>query len=167
MKELILKHGEIALVDDEDYERCQAYSWYVHYKSKTTFYVAGILIKERRGPTVSCYLHKFIMNAQKGQRADHKDRNTLNNQKSNLRFSTHTQNNQNVGRKSNNKTGYKGIGYLRGAKKWRACIGSSGKRYYSDLVDTKEEAALEYDKLAKTHHGEFACLNFPEETNEQ
>lgn len=59
--------------------------------------------------------------------------------------------------------GYGGV--VKRGKKWRGVCRVMGKEYHSCMVETEEEAAREYDRLARKHHGEFAVLNFPEEMN--
>jgi hypothetical protein len=161
MKKLLLKGGEFAFVDDEDYERCLAYSWYIHHKSKNVFYVAGIL-KKKRSPTISCYLHHFIMKAEKGQRVDHKNGNNLDNTKENLRFCTQQQNNCNR-KPGANRHGFKGIGQSTKTKLYRAHCTALGITYKSEWFESSLEAAKEYDRMAIKYQGEFARTNFPRE----
>lgn len=122
-------------------------------------------------------LHRLIVygkgNAHlKNEQVDHKDRNRLNNRRSNLRICSMSQNMANVGPRFKGK--YKGV---HDEKKYRNLSKPFGsyisyidaksrglrKREYLGRYKTAEEAALAYDKRAKEIWGEFAYLNFPEE----
>lgn len=87
---------------------------------------------------------------------DHINCNKSDNRLCNLREATHSQNKCNIGRKRNNKSGYKGVSWHKGAKKWDAKIRANGSRIYIGLFDTAEEASEAYERYARNLHGEFA-----------
>ena len=93
------------------------------------------------------------------KRLDHRDRNPSNNRLSNLRVSTHMENQRNRGRQANNVSGYKGVIWHSG--KWLAKICADGRHYNLGRFTFIEDAARAYDEAAYQHHGEFACVNFP------
>lgn len=159
MKEIPLTQGKVALVDDEDYEELSRYRWcFTMRKGARTGYAVRCLWKGGgRGTTVP--MHRVIMKAQKGQEVDHGDRSGLNNQKGNLRFVSRRQNIANKKKQSTNTSGYKGVHWKGEKKRWVASIGVNGKRKHIGYYDTKEQAALAYNRAAQEHFGEFACLN--------
>jgi hypothetical protein len=97
-----------------------------------------------------------------GYTVDHINRDTLNNQLSNLRLATDSQQAQNRRLRSDNTSGYRGVGWNKGARKWRARITVDGKVIFIGDFADKEEAARAYDAAAIEHFGEFAVLNFPD-----
>ncbi len=105
------------------------------------------------------FLHKCIAIRMgldiEGKLIDHKDRDTLNNQRENLRVATHTQNMANRGIASNNTSGYKGVTLNKRTGKWAARVGKDHLGAYS----TAEEAAQIYNNAARERYGEFAFQN--------
>lgn len=159
MKKIPLTQGKTAIVDDEDYERVMVYKWRALRKRPGSYYVATTDKKTRK----LIKLHSLILGTSEGRVIDHKDHNGLNNQKSNLRFCTVRQNNQNRKRFSNNKIGFKGVSLSgRKALPFRAQIRIDGKSTFLGHYRTAREAAKAYDQTALAHFGECACLNFTE-----
>ena len=158
MKEIIINliRGKkfTTFVDDEDYEFLMQWNWSYH-KGRYTGYA------ERRENRIDIKMHRFIMNAKVGQIIDHIDGNGLNNQKSNLRFCTHGQNQMN--RKSSGVSKYLGVhkGYRRNRINtfWLSQIVVNKNKIYLGSFYSEEEAALAYNNAAKKYHGEFARLN--------
>jgi len=147
-----LTQGKVALVDAEDLERVSQYTWcavWEHYDWRAKANIDGKNVS----------LHRFVMNAQPGQQVDHKNGNGLDCRKSELRFATHAQNNQNAYRVKPGS--YKGVRPV--GNKWGARIKVGGKQRHLGMSDTPEGAARMYDAAAIEHFGEFACLNFPDE----
>ena len=150
MKRIPLSQNRFALVDDEDYLRLIQYKW--HYNS-------GYAKTWHKGRRIR--VHRLIMNAKPGQKVDHRNHDKLNNQKSNLRVCTITQNNQNTIKRKDNTSGYKGVSVDKTTGHFRPLIYAKGKPHYCGQFIEKEHAALAYDLWATYLHGEFANTNFP------
>lgn len=158
MKEIKLTQGYVALVDDEDYEMANFFSWHI-MKRKTNMY-AGAQACRTNGKNKMITLHSIILpNIQVGNEIDHIDGNGLNCQKSNLRIVTHIQNMQNKKHIYNKTSKYKGVCKAKGEKKYRCQIGINKKVVYIGKFDNAKEAALAYNEMAKKHFGEHAALN--------
>jgi hypothetical protein len=86
---------------------------------------------------------------------DNINRNPSDNRISNLREATYAENQQNTTKKSNNKSGFKGVSWAKANKKWRAIIVVNKKRFNLGYFTTPELASEAYEKKAKelhTHH---------------
>ncbi|EMH4108092.1 HNH endonuclease [Serratia marcescens] len=91
---------------------------------------------------------------------DHIDGDKTNNRIDNLRLCTHNQNQHNQGIRKNNKSGFKGVSWMKSLRKWQAQICCNSKVKHLGFYDEKEDAARAYDKAAIEFHGEFAWTNF-------
>ncbi len=89
---------------------------------------------------------------------DHKDTCRSNNIWTNLREATHQQNKQNAPIRRDNKSGFKGVCWLRPHKKWRARIKANGREIHLGYFNTREAAHAAYCEAAPKHHGEFARI---------
>jgi hypothetical protein len=96
---------------------------------------------------------------------DHIDGDKLNNKITNLRLCTHNQNQHNQGIRVNNKSGFKGVSWMKSTRKWQAQICFRSKVKHLGLFNNKIDAAKAYDMAAIDLHGEFAWLNFPHAKN--
>lgn len=102
-------------------------------------------------------MHRAIM----GGLADHKNGDTLDNRRSNLRQATAQQNTWNRARASNNTSGFKGVCPRKDRGTWLAAIRYNEKLKKLGTFHSKEAAAMAYDRAARALFGEFAALNFP------
>lgn len=89
---------------------------------------------------------------------DHIDGNPANNAIANLRLATSSQQKQNKGAQSNNRSGMKGAYYhaCRKGKKWRSQIKVDGRFVFLGYFYTAEEAHAAYAEACVRYFGEFA-----------
>lgn len=154
-------HGEHTVYfDDEDLELIKQYKWGI-WKSKTGKLYAFHSWK-RDGEEVSIKMHRLVMGVEHNRLPliDHRNGNTLNNKKSNLRIVTHSQNSMNRGKTVKNKSGFKGV-TKKSKNRYVAVISVRGHSYRGGTFSNPIDAATKYDEMAKKYHGEFANLNFP------
>jgi hypothetical protein len=160
--EILLTQGQIAVVDEEDYERVNAFKWCASWNPRTKSFYALRAFREN-GKRKTVFMHRYILNPPTNVLIDHvKSGNTLDNRKDNLRKANHTQNCRNSRKPSNNKTGYKGVSFALHKKKFKSCISVKGKTINLGYYDTAIEAAKVYDNAAVGYYGEFALTNFQE-----
>jgi hypothetical protein len=151
---LVNMDGLCALVDAADYEWLSRFTWRATSGGGETFYAYT------RCKGKMCFMHRMIMNPPAGMVVDHKNRDGLDNHRVNLRNATRGQNNINRAW-DNGVSGFRGV-YPCGDK-WGARIGYQRRLLHIGVFDDPAEAARAYDRKAIELHGEFACLNFPQE----
>lgn len=156
MAEIVLKSGEIVLIDEADLGLLSDHEWRFCPRS----YVYSELYLNGRRARLK--MHRLILSAPDGLVVDHKNHNPLDNRRSNLRLCTQRQNTFNRRLYKSNTSGYKGVTWDADRLRWTAHIkydSSAHKRLgrFKDPV----QAAIAYDEAAKKYHGEFAVLNFP------
>lgn len=155
MKEIKLSQGKVSLVDDEDYEYLNQFKWFAD-KHRNTYY-AGRQESRHLGLQRTKLMHCVIMN-HKG--IDHIDGNGLNNQKSNLRKCTNSQNAMNRTQIKGTSSKYKGVSFHKRDKKWYSYIKKDQKLINLGSFTNEVDAAKAYDKKAIELFGEFSRLNF-------
>lgn len=159
-----LLNGLQALVDEDDLPRISRHVW-------------NSVIVEKRYPDRkyvysriegrAVYLHRFILCPPKGLMVDHRNGNTLDNRRANLRLATSVQNSANSN-PPRGRSGFRGVKLLRSGR-FAATI-SSGRtgpgemrNIWLGVYDDAETAARVWDAAARQRYGEFARLNFPGE----
>lgn len=159
MKEILLTQGKVALVDDEDYERLNAFKWCAHLSKKTGLWYAERGYHKTKNKMFTLGMHREIMGVVSGIDIDHRDRNGLNNQKDNLRTCSRSQNEGNAKLRKDSTTGFKGVSYKKERGKFLARVQFERKRISLGYFVTPEEAALAYNQKAIELFGEFARIN--------
>lgn len=127
--------------DIDDIPLVSKYRWRSTIKGTkltSTYVVTNIKAK---GHVEVIYFHRLIMNAPKGIEVDHIDGNPLNNQKSNLRFATRSQQLMNTRMRSDNSLGIKGIACDKRKNVYKVEIQKDNIRYYFKDFDCIAKAA--------------------------
>ena len=158
MKRIKISQGKYALVDDSDYESLMKFKWYARKDHLRDVYYTNKSEKVD-GTWKNIPMHRVIMNPPNGMFVDHKDGDGLNNQRSNLRVCTASQNNQNSKKASGKTSQYKGVSWSAYHNRWRACIEIQYRQKYIGVFRTELEAAIIWNMTARKYFGEFALLN--------
>lgn len=154
MKLVPLTKGQFSFVDDEDYELLMRYSWQAFWDWHTKSFYARAYDKETGG---QIRMNRLLLGLKPGDKrhGEHKDGNTLNNQRSNLRIATVAENNRNRRTPKNNTSGCTGV-HRAGDRAWIVRFIVKGKRqtfgHFFDLEAAKKRA----NEVRLELHGEFA-----------
>lgn len=140
------------MVDDEDYELLNQWSWRYRDNGYTKYVFRTIKFKFNY---IVIHLHRFLLHTPSHLQVDHIDGNGLNNQKNNIRNCTFKENIRN--KISHGKTNYKGVCY--NGKHIRSVIFVNNKQLHLGYFKTELEAAKAYNIAANKYFGEFAKLN--------
>lgn len=159
MKEIKMTGGYVAVVDDEDFDIFNKYSWSI-MKSGSNIYAKRL--ENVDGKRVNVMMHRVILSVtDRLIKIDHRNRNGLDNQRKNLRIATPSQNSKN--KKASGKSKYLGVSIKRSQRvnKWVAQIKPSvkDKRIHLGYFKTQRQAAIAYNIAAVKYHKEFANLN--------
>ena len=144
------------LIDNIDFLKVSEKTW--------TLAPTGYLVSDtyEYGPRKQILLHRFLLGLTlgDGKIVDHINGNKLDNRRNNLRLVSSFENSLN--RRSNrlSSAGYRGVKFTSEGRPYRASIRVGKIVLYSKRFEKAEDAAKEYDRMAKKHHGSFAVLNF-------
>lgn len=141
-------------IDECDLDLASNYKWYLGKSPRSK----GYFSTRKDGKTI--YLHRLILGAKKGQIVDHINGDCWDNRRCNLRITDFKGNSINKSKHKNASSGFKGVSWHKGAKKWTASIGNNYKVINLGLFLTEEEAAVAWNKVALQLHGAFAKLNY-------
>lgn len=149
---LKLNKNKYTLIDKEDFDKVSQFNWFFNGK-----HAYRTVQKNYKSKTI--YLHRFITNCPKGKTVDHINGDGLDNRKENFRICSQKNNSYNAKICKRNKSGFKGVSWIKSRKKWYVSIEKNGYSMSLGLFLDKEEAALAYNKYAKKYFGQYARLN--------
>lgn len=168
MRTIPLTKGRVALVDDEDYEALARFKWHAQARGPKVDLDGSIFYAMRRlgpaGHQRHIPMQVAILNPPDGAEIDHRNGDTLDNRRSNLRIATSILNRRNrkksvliKGHLPSSK--YKGVSLTRYGT-WRAGITAGAVRSrYLGSFKTEEAAAAAYDRASRELHGDFGRTN--------
>jgi hypothetical protein len=103
------------------------------------------------------YLHRDVLGVtDTNTLVDHRDRNTFNCQKFNLRACTRADNQRNSNIRPNNTSGAKGVSWDESRQLWSAQIHYENRKYFLGRFIAFDNAVAAYDYAAIMMFGEFA-----------
>lgn len=144
-----------AMVDDDLFAELSTYRWTLHKKRKYP-------VSKIKGKNID--LHRMVWKLsgrefpQSPMQIDHKDRDQLNNQLTNLRAASRSLQQANRGYGKNNKSGIRGVYQLQNGR-WKAKVTANWRTYNLGTFPTKESAAEAYNRAFAEHFPEVDNVN--------
>jgi hypothetical protein len=160
-RRIYLGEGKWTILDGQDYYRLRRYRWVAYGRGTSTYAFRYKFVGPNK--TTMMAMHSEIMEPKEGMFVDHKNCDSLDNRRANLRYATRTENNRNRRKKKNATSQFLGVCIDKKTGRWISAIAYNKKRIWLGRFDSEVEAAHVYDKAAKKYFGEFARLNFPQE----
>lgn len=155
---IILTQERQAIIDYADLDAVLKYRWCAHHVG-SRWYAATHPGKGREDRQL-LHMHRWILDATKGQEVDHVNGNGLDNRRCNLRFVTHSQNASNATKhKDKQSSQYKGVYPANREGAWRDAICKNRRQIALGVFESELEAAIAYNNAAKALFGEYARLN--------
>lgn len=148
-----LTQGQVTTVDIGDFDWLNQWKWCALWsKHGKCFYAARTSVSAtgRRG---TIRMHRFILDLSGKTEGDHKNGDTLDNRRFNLRPANHQQNSRNRKHRIDNQSGFRGV-YSDGIA-WRAQIRISGKLKSLGRFGSAESASAAYENERRQTYGEF------------
>jgi hypothetical protein len=149
MKLLPLTRGMCAIVDESDYADLARFNWCAS-KARAGFWYAM-----RKEGTRTIYMHRQLLGFPDAL-VDHRNHNTLDNRRTNLRVATRSQNQANRTRARGTS---KFVGVHKHRNGWVAQIRCNNEHRYLGYFRSETDAARCYNAAAAKAHGEFATIN--------
>ncbi len=117
MKKVMLNTGALAMVDDEDFDKVKLIPWSENRSAHSSTSYAHARINK-----IPTYMHRFILDAKKGDVVDHINHDGLDNRRENLRLVSHQLNMFNRRGKEIATSKYLGVFKQNGRRKFRAFV---------------------------------------------
>ncbi len=137
---IALTRGQSAIVDASDFETLSTTAWHAWRSSKGEGWYPSRSI--RKGSDRSRILmHRVLLNPPKGLEVDHRNGNTLDNRRSNLRLATRSQQGVNTRIPRDNTSGVKGVSWDKSRKLWHSYIAVNHVRTTLGFFEKLEDAA--------------------------
>lgn len=162
VKTIKLTQGQVALVDDEDYDYLNQHKWCAHYAPNIKNYYGERRSKKTENKQQGTIkMHRFIVEhilnreLKSNEIIDHINHNTLDNTRNNLRIVSARQNAQN--RKNKGISNYPGVVWVDQCKKWKARFTLNNKEIHLGHFDNEKDAAKAYEKACRKIGEELIC----------
>lgn len=164
MKTVLLTQGNIAIVDNADFDAIACHNWYAlkHALQTRVIWYAVRQAPRTNGKQHLIYMHREILGTKAEVdhiKVDHINGDGLDNRKRNLRPATQTQNQHNRRKTPQCTSRFKGVYWHTHTGKWKAQIKINGQTRHIGLYTSEEAAAAAYDQAAKQNFGDFALTN--------
>ena len=150
-KKISLSQGKHALVDDEYYEELNKHKWYASKDWNSYYAKRNTQRVNSKRSIISMHRQILGLSFDDKKVADHKNRDSLDNRKVNLRIVSTAENSRNHGGHSNNTSGHTGVDYRKKGGKWRARIKVNYQYIHlgvylkiEDAIKARQQGELDY-----------------------
>lgn len=146
-----LTKGQIAIIDLDDYELINKYTWCAKVAGRTYYAMTSTYNKNYK--SIFSSMHRVILNPKKNEVVDHLNGNGLDNRKCNLRICSQQENLFNQQLRVDNTSGYKGVTWDKSNNKWLSQIQINKKNIklgrflnIEDAIKARKEAEIQLFK---------------------
>ena len=155
------------IIDIDDLEKVLnfPYTWFSkYYEDIDSYYACAteyLYCENGKSKNRLVYLHQYIMDAD-GKIVDHKNHNTLDNTRANIKVIADKHNSTNrKTRNSNNKSGYRNVSWSKSSEKWIIQLQINGKNKILGYFpyEQLEEAGAFAEQMRQKYYGEYAGMN--------
>ena len=138
-----LSNGNLAMVDDEDYQSINRLHWYKSGDVAVASFFSSVGM-------VVVSMPRFLLGLKTGDKrvVIHSNGNKLDCRRSNIKIKTRADVMSASKIKTNNKSGYRGVSELSNGS-WRAQIASHGAQHYIGTFKTAKDASAAYKEAEK------------------
>ena len=153
-----LGRGLVAIIDEADLAKVSGREWRAQTngpKDRRRIYAVSGNPRDPSDPLI--FMHRLIANTPGDLETDHRNRNTLDNRRDNLRPCTSSQNQANRGPNRNNTSGYRGVSWCKADQCWVATIRVNYRKIWLGRFVEIEDAVAAYQAAAALYFGEFAA----------
>jgi hypothetical protein len=156
-RKIYLGLGRFTIVEPRDYYLIRRFKWFVHGNGSNLYAARSALTDDLRSRII--YLHRQLMSPPAGLVVDHRNCDSLDNRRANLRVVTQAVNMRNRRKRKNTSSRYIGVHFDKQRNKWSVHIRYNGRKIWLGRFDDESEAARAYDAAAKKYFGEIVRLN--------
>jgi hypothetical protein len=151
--EIPLTQGQVAIIDASDYHLVNGRLWQAHWAPCIRSFYAESCGRLK--------MHRVVLGLSlRHELADHRNHDTLDNRRNNLRVVSSTENKRNGSKPRVGSSRFKGVSWCRKCRRWRAQIRmSQSRRIALGFFSKEEDAARAYDASARELFGQFALTN--------
>jgi len=160
-RKIDLGEGQFTIVEPRDYYSIRHFKWFVHGNGSNLYAARSALTNDLRSRII--FLHRQIMDPPAGLVVDHRNCDSLDNRRANLRVVTQAVNMRNRRKRKNTSSRFIGVWFDKKRNKWTVQIRYNAQKLWLGRFDDESAAARAYDAAAKKYFGEVARLNFPQD----
>jgi hypothetical protein len=161
-RKIDLGQSKFTTVEPPDYYRLQHFKWWLHTNG-SNLYAARTAITDDLHDRI-IYLQREIMQPPKGLVVDHKNCDSLDNRRDNLRVVTQAVNMRNRRKRKNTSSRFIGVSFHKKRRHWTVNIRYQNKKLWLGSFHSELDAARAYDQAAREYYKDFIRLNFPDES---